>query len=140
MQNNIYKMKQEICDIGLRVYNKGFAAANDGNISYRVSENEVLCTPTMHCKGFLKPDDICTVDMTGKQIAGRKQRTSEVLLHLDIYKAAPQVRAVVHCHPPHATAFSIAGQRPGAARSEKPSAFRCLRKSPGITHAAGSPA
>ena len=83
---NAYKRKQEICEIGQRVYNKGFAAANDGNISYRLSENEVLCTPTMHSKGFLKPEDICLIDMTGKQLAGIKKRSSEALLHLQIYK------------------------------------------------------
>ena len=86
----------------------GFAAANDGNISVRLNENEVLCTPTMHCKGFLKPKDICLVDMEGNQIAGKKKRSSEVLLHLEIMKARPDVQSVVHCHPPHATAFAVA--------------------------------
>ncbi len=105
---NTYKIKQEICEIGRRIYNKGFAAANDGNISYRIGENEVLCTPTMHCKGFLKPDDICTVDLDGKQLAGRKRRSSEVLLHLTIMKQRQDVKSVVHCHPPHATAFAVA--------------------------------
>ena len=105
---NVHKIKQDICDIGRRIYNKGFAAANDGNITVRISDNEVLCTPTMHSKGFLKPDDICTVDMTGKQIAGRKKRSSEALLHLEIYKQRPELKSVVHCHPPHATAFAIA--------------------------------
>ena len=105
---NTHKIKQEICDIGRRIYNKGFAAANDGNITVRVSENEVLCTPTMHSKGFLKPDDIATVDMNGKQIAGRKKRSSEALLHIEIYKNRPDIKSVVHCHPPHATAFAVA--------------------------------
>ncbi|RCS54661.1 class II aldolase/adducin family protein [Bremerella cremea] len=105
---NVHKIKQDMCDIGRRIYAKGFAAANDGNITVRVSENEVLCTPTMHCKGFLKPDDISTIDMTGKQIAGRKPRSSEALLHLEIYKQREDVKSVVHCHPPHATAFAIA--------------------------------
>jgi len=108
MAINAHKTKQEICEIGDRLYKKGFAAANDGNISCRIGPNEVLCTPTMHCKGFLKPDDICTVDMEGNQIAGRKKRTSEVLLHLEIMKARPEVKSVVHCHPPHATAFAVA--------------------------------
>jgi len=62
---NVHKIKLDICDIGRRIYNKGFAAANDGNISVRISDNEVLCTPTMHSKGFLMPDDICHIDMTG---------------------------------------------------------------------------
>ena len=105
---NAHKIKLEICDIGRRIYNKGFAAANDGNISVRINDNEVLCTPTLHSKGFLKPEDICTVDMSGKQIAGNKKRSSEALLHLEIYKARADVKSVVHCHPPHATAFAVA--------------------------------
>src|SRR6188768_1230122 len=105
---NLHRLKQDICEIGRRIYAKGFAAANDGNITVRVGENEVLCTPTMHCKGFLKPEDISTVDMTGKQIAGTKKRSSEALLHLEIYKQRADVKSCVHCHPPHATAFAIA--------------------------------
>ncbi|GAB5402578.1 MAG: class II aldolase/adducin family protein [Aureliella sp.] len=105
---NAHKIKQDICEIGRRIYNKGFAAANDGNITVRISDNEVLCTPTMHSKGFLKPDDISTIDMTGKQISGRKKRSSEALLHLEIYKQRPEIKSVVHCHPPHATAFAVA--------------------------------
>ncbi len=105
---NAHKIKQDICEIGRRLYNKGFAAANDGNITVRISDNEVLCTPTMHSKGFLKPDDISVVDMTGKQISGNKKRSSEALLHLEIYKQRPDVKSVVHCHPPHATAFAVA--------------------------------
>ena len=101
-------LKEQICEIGRRVYNKGFAAANDGNISIRVGENEVLCSPTMICKGFMTPDDICAVDMEGNQIAGTRKRTSEILLHLEIMKARADVKAVVHCHPPHATAFAVA--------------------------------
>src|SRR6476620_474483 len=108
MAVNIHKIKQEMCEIGRRVFAKGFAAANDGNITFRISENEVLCTPTMICKGFMTPDDICSVDMEGKQLSGRKKRTSEVLLHLAIMKARPDVKSCVHCHPPHATAFAIA--------------------------------
>jgi L-fuculose-phosphate aldolase len=105
---NPHKIKQDICEIGRRLYNKGFAAANDGNITVRISDNEVLCTPTMHSKGFLKPEDICLIDMTGKQLAGIKKRSSEALLHLEIYRERPDVKSVVHCHPPHATAFAIA--------------------------------
>ncbi|MCL2624884.1 MAG: class II aldolase/adducin family protein, partial [Planctomycetaceae bacterium] len=106
--NNIHKLKEEICDIGRRIYNKGFAAANDGNISYRFDENRVLCTPTQICKGFMKPDDLCVVDMEGNQISGQRKRTSEIMLHLTIMKRRPEVKSIVHCHPPHATAFGIA--------------------------------
>jgi len=105
---NDRQLKEQICEIGRRVYNKGFAAANDGNISIRVGENAVLCSPTMICKGFMKPEDICAVDLDGNQIAGTRKRTSEILLHLAIMKARPDVKAVVHCHPPHATAFAVA--------------------------------
>ena len=59
---NLHKIKQDMCDIGSRIYNRQFAAANDGNITVRVSENEVLCTPTLQCKGYLKPDDIALID------------------------------------------------------------------------------
>ncbi len=105
---NIHRIKQEICEIGRRVYQRGFAAANDGNITYRISENEVLCTPTMICKGFMQPADICSVDMQGNQLSGTRKRTSEVLLHLAIMRERPDVKACVHCHPPHATAFAVA--------------------------------
>lgn len=110
MYANENKLKEEICEIGRRVYSKGFAAANDGNITVRLNDKQVLCTPTMVSKGYMKPDDICKVDYEGKQLAGKKRRTSEVLLHLAIYKARPDIKAVVHCHPPHATAFAVAGE------------------------------
>jgi len=106
--DNTHKIKQEICAIGDRLYKKGFAAANDGNISYRVSENQVVCTPTMISKGFMKPSDLCVVDMEGNQLAGHRKRTSEIMLHLTLMKERPEVKAVCHCHPPHATAFGIA--------------------------------
>ena len=95
-------LKDEICDIGRRIYNKGFAAGNDGNISYRLGPNKVLCTPTMMSKGFMTPADLCIVDMEGNQVAGKRKRSSEILLHLTIMKERPDVNSVVHCHPPHA--------------------------------------
>jgi L-fuculose-phosphate aldolase len=97
---NLQKIKQEICEIGDRIYKKGFAAANDGNISCRVSENQVVCTPTLVCKGFLKPDDLCVVDMEGNQVAGQRKRTSEIKLHLAIMKERPEVKSVVHWSSP----------------------------------------
>ena len=105
---NEWKMRELMCEIGRRIYNKGFAAANDGNISCKLSEDRVLCTPTRVSKGFLKPDDLCIVDLEGKQISGKRKRSSEVLLHLTIMKARAEIRSVVHCHPPHATAFAVA--------------------------------
>ena len=105
---NEFKLKEQICEIGRRLYNRGFAAANDGNITVRLNDRELLCTPTMVSKGFMKPEDICKVDIEGKQLAGTRKRTSEVLLHLAIYKNRPDIKAVVHCHPPYATAFAVA--------------------------------
>jgi L-fuculose-phosphate aldolase len=109
--NNVpeFKLKEQMCEIGRRIWLKGFCAGNEGNHSYRIGPDRVLCTPTGISKGFLKPDDICTVDMEGKQVAGKRKRTSEILMHLAIYKARADVKAVVHSHPPHATAFAIAG-------------------------------
>src|SRR5436309_13520079 len=108
MNINEHQLKEQICDIGRRLYAKGFAAANDGNISVRLNDKEILCTPTMVSKGFLKPEDLCKVDYEGKQLAGTRKRSSEILLHLSVYKPRPDVQAVVHCHPPHATAFAVA--------------------------------
>ena len=70
---NEWKLREQMCEIGRRVYNKGFAAANDGNISYRLSEDRVLCTPTRVSKGFMKPDDLCIVDLDGKQVSGQAE-------------------------------------------------------------------
>lgn len=104
-----WKLKEQMCDIGRRIWLKGFCAGNEGNHSYRISENRILCTPTGISKGNLKPDDICTVDIEGKQVSGTRKRTSEINLHLAVYNARPDVHAVIHSHPPHATAFAVAG-------------------------------
>jgi L-fuculose-phosphate aldolase len=103
-----YELKEQMCEIGRRIYNRGFAAANDGNITVRLNEREYLCTPTMVSKGYMKPEDICRVDAKGVQLAGKRKRTSEVMLHLSVYNQRPDINGVVHCHPPHATAFAVA--------------------------------
>ncbi len=104
-----WEIKREICEVGRRMYDKGFVAANDGNISYRLGPNRFLCTPTGVSKGFLKPADIALVDGQGRQLSGGKPRTSEIKLHLRIYGELPGINAVCHAHPPHATAFAVAG-------------------------------
>ncbi len=111
MQNKELDGAAQIVEIGRRLYAKGFAAGNDGNLSIRADKNRVICTPTLVCKGFMSAKDLCTVDLEGKQLSGKRRRTSEILLHLEIYKQNPNARAVVHCHPPHATAFAIAGEQ-----------------------------
>src|SRR5437867_2646305 len=104
-----WRIKEQLCDIGRRIWERHFCAGNEGNHSYRLSENRVLCTPTGISKSQLKPEDICMVDLEGNQISGKRKRTSEINLHLAIYKARPDVKAVIHSHPPHATAFAVAG-------------------------------
>lgn len=103
------KYKKLICDIGKRVYEKGFIAANDGNISVRIGENEFLITPTNISKGLLTPDMIIKVDSKGNVLEGDYKPTSEMKMHLLVYQERPDVNAVLHVHPPYATAFAIAG-------------------------------
>jgi L-fuculose-phosphate aldolase len=105
-------IKKEICAVGRKLWMRQFVDGNGGNISYRIGPNEVLCSPTLVSKYDLTPDDIGMTDLGGVQIAGAKPRTSELLLHLEIYKAVPEAKAVVHCHPPHATAYAITGRVP----------------------------
>ncbi|MFI5381128.1 MAG: class II aldolase/adducin family protein [Tepidisphaerales bacterium] len=103
------RIRRQMCDIGRRLWQRQFCAGNDGNHSVRVGRNRVLVTPTGLSKGFMKPGDICVVDMEGMQLSGQRRRTSEILMHLTIFQERPDVRAVIHTHPPHATAFAIAG-------------------------------
>ncbi len=104
------KSRQLICDIGKRIYAREFVAGHEGNLSIRLGEDAVLCTPTMHCKGDLNPEDLCVVDFEMNVIAGSEKPTSEIRLHLEIYRQRSDVHAVVHSHPPHATAFAVAHQ------------------------------
>jgi L-fuculose-phosphate aldolase len=105
-------VKLEICAVGKKLWNRQYVDGNGGNISYRLGPNEVICTPTLVSKFDLTPDDLCMVDLDGKQVAGKRPRTSEILLHLEIYKAVPEAKGAVHCHPPHATAYAITGRVP----------------------------
>lgn len=104
-----FQLKRDIIEVGRRIYGRGFVAANDGNISIRVSDNLVLATPTGVSKGFMTPDMIVTVNMDGKVISGNWRPSSELKMHLAVYRAREDVKAVVHAHPPYATAFAVAG-------------------------------
>ena len=106
-----YEIKKQICDIGKRIYNRGMVAANDGNISVKISDNEFLCTPTGVSKGFMTPEYICKVDADGNVIQANKgfKPSSEIKMHMRVYKERPDVKAVVHAHPIYATSFAIAG-------------------------------
>ncbi len=106
-----YEIKKQICDIGKRIYNQGMVAANDGNISVRIGENEFLCTPTGVSKGFMTPEFICKVDANGQVIQANPgfKPSSEIKMHMRVYKQRPDVMSVVHAHPVYATSFAIAG-------------------------------
>ncbi len=102
------EIREQIVEIGHRLWLRGLCAGNEGNISVRIGPDEVLCTPTLVSKGFMKSDEICKVDLSGRQLQGPRKRTSELLLHLEIYKARPELGAVVHSHAPYLSAFAIA--------------------------------
>ena len=101
--------REEICEIGRRVWQREYVAANDGNISVRLNEREILCTPTGVSKGYLTPDMLCVIDRSGKVLKGNLNPSSEIKMHRDFYDARPDVRAVCHAHPIVATGFAVAG-------------------------------
>ena len=107
--NSAYSLRKDICEVGRRVYQRGFVAANDGNISIRLEADRVLCTPTGVSKGYLNEDMLAICDMDGEQVAGSMKISSEIRMHLEIYKMRADVSAVVHAHPPTATGFAVAG-------------------------------
>jgi len=109
----IEKLKALMCDIGKRMWQRGFVDGNGGNLSIRVGDNIVLCTPTLISKGFMKPEDMCFVDMEGRQLAGNRKSTSEILTHIGIMREQPNAKACCHAHPPVATGFAAAGVAPG---------------------------
>jgi L-fuculose-phosphate aldolase len=110
----INDLKSQICDIGRRLWQREYVDGNGGNIAIRVGEDIALCTPTLVSKGFMKPDDMCIVDLEGTQLCSGsgKKRTSEILMHLQIMKSQPRAVATVHCHPPYSTGFAVAGVQP----------------------------
>ena len=109
---HLTELKLQMCDIGRRLWQRGYVEGNGGNLAVRVGEDRVLCTPTLVSKGFMKPEDLCLVDLEGHQLCGGKKRTSEILMHLQIMQRQPRAVATVHCHAPHGTGFALAGVRP----------------------------
>lgn len=112
MTQNEQAIKEQICDIGKRIYNRNMVAANDGNISVKLSDKEFLCTPTGVSKGFMTPEYICKVDEKGEVIEANDgfRPSSEIKMHMRVYASRPDVMSVVHAHPNFATSFAIAGK------------------------------
>lgn len=104
------QLRRRMCDIGQRLYARHMVAANEGNLSCRLDDHRILCSPTLICKGFMREDDLCVVNLDGDQLEGTRKRTSEILLHLEVYRHDPKVRAVVHCHPPHTLAYAVTAE------------------------------
>src|ERR1700749_3605518 len=91
------------------MYARESTASNDGNISVRLGPDRLLMTPKSVCKGFMTPDMMCITDLDGKKIQGDRDPSSEMLMHLEVYRQRPDAIAVVHAHPPTATGFAVAG-------------------------------
>jgi len=107
-----HELKEQICAMGRRLWERAYVDGNGGNMAIRVGEDIAICTPTLVSKGSLKPSDMCLVDFEGNQLLGTKKRTSEILMHLQMMKRQPKAVATCHCHPPYATAFALAGITP----------------------------
>src|SRR4249919_3326881 len=91
----IESLRADIVEVGRRMYARGYTASNDGNISVRVGDNRLLMTPKSVCKGFMTPDMMCVTDLAGKKIQGDRDPSSEMLMHLEVYRQRPDVKAVV---------------------------------------------
>ena len=102
--------REDIVEVGRLMFQKGWVAANDGNVSIRLDAERILSTPTGISKGMMQPDDLIVVGPGGNKISGRRERTTEIAMHLKIYELRPDVRAVVHAHPPVTTGFATAGR------------------------------
>lgn len=106
---NEFVIMEEILEVGKRLYSKGLVASNDGNISVRLDDGRIMITATGVCKGDLTADDILITDEEGNLLMGVKKPTSEIKMHLAVYKKRSDVNAIVHAHPPKTTAFAVAG-------------------------------
>jgi L-fuculose-phosphate aldolase len=102
-------LRAHIVEVGRRLYARGYTASNDGNISVKLDDGRLLMTPKSVCKGFMSPEMMCITDLDGKKLAGERDPSSEMQMHLEVYRQRPDVRAAVHAHPPIATGFAVAG-------------------------------
>jgi L-fuculose-phosphate aldolase len=106
-----FELKKHMCEVGRRIWTKGYVAANDGNFSVKLNEKEILTTPTGVSKGFMTPDMLIKVDFNGKVLAGnaKYRPSSEVKMHIEVYQQREDVKSVIHAHPPYCTSFAVAG-------------------------------
>ena len=102
-------LRADIVEIGRRLYARGFIASSDGNISIRLGDDSLLTTPKGVCKGLMTPDMMVVTDLAGARVRGDRHPSSELLMHLEVYRSRPDAQAVVHAHPPVATGFAVAG-------------------------------
>jgi len=108
MKELTYQAERELlCEVGKRMYDRGYVAANDGNISLRVAEDRLLMTPSGVSKGRMTADMLLVTDLEGRALEGERHPTSEAKMHLAVYRSRSDVRAVVHAHPPISTAFAV---------------------------------
>src|SRR5215212_3027602 len=103
------QIRADIVEAGRRMYTRGYVASNDGNISARLGDARLITTPKSVSKGFMTPDMMVVVDYDGRKMSGDRDPSSELPMHLEIYRNRPDVNAVVHAHPPTATGFATAG-------------------------------
>ena len=101
--------RADIVEVGRRLWERGYVASNDGNISVRLDDTRLITTPKSVSKGFMTPDMMVITDLDGRKIAGERDPSSEIKMHLEVYRNRPDARAVVHAHPPTATGFAVAG-------------------------------
>ena len=101
--------RADIVEVGRRLWERGYVASNDGNISVRLDDTRLITTPKNVSKGFMTPDMMVITDLDGRKIAGERDPSSELKMHLEVYRNRPDIRAVVHAHPPTATGFAVAG-------------------------------
>jgi L-fuculose-phosphate aldolase len=108
---NEMEIKKQIVEIGKRIWQRGYVASNDGNITVMLNDNEILTTPTGVSKGFMTEDMIIKCDRNGNVISSNQkyQPSSELKMHLEVYKERPDMKSVIHAHPPYATSFAVAG-------------------------------
>src|SRR3954452_14174328 len=103
------QLRADIVEVGRRMYARGYTASNDGNISVRLGDDRLLMTPRSVCKGFMTPDMMCVTDLDGKKMQGDRDPSSELLIHLEVYRHRSAAGAVCSRHPPIARGFAVVG-------------------------------